>query len=302
MKISVFTPTYNSTATLQRAYESLENQTYKNFEWIIVDDFSSDNGATKKLIDKLTSKASFPCKTYFFNENHFGGKSLEKASELSSGEIIGTLDHDDQLTPTCLEKVAEYAENHFSEEDVSCIAGRCIDKNGNLIGKKFKKDISVHYDGYIRYKEGMMEELIVFSKTSVIKEYSKHMQKGYTYGLLWAKLSTKYKTVFVNDIFRIYDTSVATSYTNSKTLNTRFPEKHVEMNIIILDIYKKYLKYQLILTAKQLIHSNYLIIKHKIKLKNLQKTSSMIKALLYISKPLGYVKYIIRKLYFMFGL
>ena len=40
--ITVFTPTYNRERTLRRLYKSLKNQTVKNFEWIVVDDGSSD--------------------------------------------------------------------------------------------------------------------------------------------------------------------------------------------------------------------------------------------------------------------
>lgn len=264
MKISVFTPTFNSTATLRRAYESLEKQTYKNFEWIIIDDFSSDKGDTKKLIEELASKASFPCKTHFFKENHFGGKSLKKASELATGEIIGTLDHDDQLTPNSLEKVVEYAQQYFIESSIGCIAGRCENQNGAFIGNKFRKNISVHYDGHIRYKEGITSELIVFSKTSVIKEYSKFMKKGFTYGLLWAKISEHYRTVYVNDVFRIYDTGNPTSYTNDNKLNLRFPEEKVEMNMMVFYSYRKYLIYKPLLTFKQMVHTQFLRKKYNV--------------------------------------
>lgn len=45
---SVFTPSYNRAKTLPRLYEALKKQTYRNFEWIIVDDGSADN--TKKRL------------------------------------------------------------------------------------------------------------------------------------------------------------------------------------------------------------------------------------------------------------
>ena len=48
-KITVFTPTYNRENTLYRVYNSLINQTFKDFIWIVVDDGSTDH--TKELID-----------------------------------------------------------------------------------------------------------------------------------------------------------------------------------------------------------------------------------------------------------
>lgn len=52
MLITVFTPTYNRGYLLPRVFESLCEQTFKDFEWVIVDDGSSDN--TKSLVDKWT--------------------------------------------------------------------------------------------------------------------------------------------------------------------------------------------------------------------------------------------------------
>ena len=42
-KITIITPTYNRAHTLSRVYESLKNQTFKDFKWIIIDDGSTDN-------------------------------------------------------------------------------------------------------------------------------------------------------------------------------------------------------------------------------------------------------------------
>ena len=51
---SVFTPSYNRAKTLPRLYEALKKQTYRNFEWIIVDDGSADN--TKETVEKFISR------------------------------------------------------------------------------------------------------------------------------------------------------------------------------------------------------------------------------------------------------
>ena len=54
MGITIFTPTYNRAYTLEKLYNSLCNQTNKNFEWIIVDDGSTDN--TKELIQNFINE------------------------------------------------------------------------------------------------------------------------------------------------------------------------------------------------------------------------------------------------------
>ena len=53
-KITIFTPTYNRAYTLKKLYDSLLRQTNKDFEWLIVDDGSTDN--TKDLINGFTKE------------------------------------------------------------------------------------------------------------------------------------------------------------------------------------------------------------------------------------------------------
>lgn len=53
-EITVFTPTYNRAYILKKLYDSLVSQTEKNFEWLIVDDGSTDN--TRELIEKWISE------------------------------------------------------------------------------------------------------------------------------------------------------------------------------------------------------------------------------------------------------
>lgn len=62
-KITVFTPTYNRENTLSRVFDSLKSQTYRDFEWIIVDDGSTDN--TKAVVEKFMQAASFEIKYYY---------------------------------------------------------------------------------------------------------------------------------------------------------------------------------------------------------------------------------------------
>ena len=54
MLITIFTPTYNRAELLPRLYKSLQEQTNKDFEWVIVDDGSTDN--TKEVIDNIITR------------------------------------------------------------------------------------------------------------------------------------------------------------------------------------------------------------------------------------------------------
>jgi glycosyltransferase involved in cell wall biosynthesis len=56
--LSILTPTWNRGAYLERVWKGLESQTYRNFEWIVANDGSSDN--TKDVINELARKSDFP--------------------------------------------------------------------------------------------------------------------------------------------------------------------------------------------------------------------------------------------------
>lgn len=59
---TVFTPTYNRAHTLHRVYNSLKVQTYRDFEWLIIDDGSTDN--THELIEQWQAEKQFSIRVY----------------------------------------------------------------------------------------------------------------------------------------------------------------------------------------------------------------------------------------------
>ena len=94
VNLTIFTPTYNRANTLPRVFESLEIQTLKNFEWLIIDDGSTDN--TEEVVNSFYSKASFPIR-YVKQENAGKQAAWNKAVGLANGRYFCGLDSDDAL-------------------------------------------------------------------------------------------------------------------------------------------------------------------------------------------------------------
>jgi glycosyltransferase involved in cell wall biosynthesis len=108
-KISVIVPTYNRSELLPRAINSILNQTFKDFELIIVDDGSTDN--TKKIIEKYSENDSRI--KYIYQENS-GGPPRPKNTgiKIAKGNYIAFLDSDDEWLPSKLEEqIKKYIEN-----------------------------------------------------------------------------------------------------------------------------------------------------------------------------------------------
>ena len=112
-KFSVFTPTYKTGERILRAYEGLVNQTYQDWEWVLVDDSPDDD---TWIILQALAKADFRVKPYKINPITGGnvGMAKNRACSLSDGEWLVELDHDDYLLPNCLDDL-DKASNMFPD-------------------------------------------------------------------------------------------------------------------------------------------------------------------------------------------
>ena len=105
-KITVFTPTYNRAYIIETLYRSLQRQTYRNFEWLVVDDGSADN--TRELFESWQLEENdFPIR-YFKQENGGKCRAINRGLEMAQGELFFTVDSDDFLTDDALEKIVSW--------------------------------------------------------------------------------------------------------------------------------------------------------------------------------------------------
>jgi glycosyltransferase involved in cell wall biosynthesis len=93
-KITVVTATYNREKYIRRVYNSLKAQTYKKFEWIVIDDGSEDN--TGKLVEHWKQESEFPIQ-YYYQVNQGKHIAVNKAIELADGEYYTVIDSDDEI-------------------------------------------------------------------------------------------------------------------------------------------------------------------------------------------------------------
>lgn len=102
MMITIFTPTYNREKTLPRLYESLCNQTNKNFKWLVVDDGSSDN--TRGLIESWVEEKKIDI-MYIYQENAGKSAAHNAGVENTNTELFTCVDSDDYLTKDAVDKI-----------------------------------------------------------------------------------------------------------------------------------------------------------------------------------------------------
>lgn len=131
-KISVIMPVFNHGEYLDESIESIIFQTYKNFEFIIVDDASTDQSSQilKEWMDKDSR-----IKVITNKENMGLTKSLNRALQIAEGEYIARQDGDDVSLPERFEKQIEFFQAH-PEIKILGTFGYIIDKQGNILGKE----------------------------------------------------------------------------------------------------------------------------------------------------------------------
>jgi glycosyltransferase involved in cell wall biosynthesis len=104
--VSVITPTYNRAHTIQKAIDSVRNQTFENWEMIIVDDGSVDN--TQQIVSENKDSRI----KYYKKPNGGPARARNFGIEHARGKWIMYLDSDDELLPSCIETMMQWADKN----------------------------------------------------------------------------------------------------------------------------------------------------------------------------------------------
>lgn len=134
--ITILTPTYNRAYTLTRLYNSLLVQNREKFEWVIVDDGSTDK--TSELINSFISDQLINIK-YFYQDNQGKPSAINFGVKNSSGSYVFIVDSDDMVTQDCIKILEEKIEFHEMNQDV--FSGICFRKgniDGTLLGRSIE--------------------------------------------------------------------------------------------------------------------------------------------------------------------
>ncbi len=203
--ITILTPTYNRAYTLQRLYESIERQTYRSFEWIVVDDGSTDN--TYNLIEDVKNKAQFPLK-YIRKEN--GGKhtAINIGVPIAQGEFIFIVDSDDYLPQNSIELIENYCNQIVDDDGFAGVSGNKIFENGQKVGGEVDYDTIDVDNVYFREKLRIKGDMAEVWRTSVLKEFPFPVYENERFmseGSVWAQIARNYKLRYFNKPIYICD-------------------------------------------------------------------------------------------------
>ena len=201
-KFSVCIPTYNREYIINKPLDSLMNQTFKNFEVLVIDDGSTDN--TEEVVRQYEGKLDLK---YIKKPN--GGKhtALNTSLDYAQGELWIILDSDDEFVETTLERMNEIWEDYKDDPTICGVIGRSTE-NGKLIGKPF--DDGQKYISYVDFHfgrhAGQYLDCCECIKTSIINKYrwpkdlkTKFVPENY----VMDQIGLKHKLVISTETFKI---------------------------------------------------------------------------------------------------
>lgn len=211
--VSVIMSVYNSEKYLKESIESILNQTYKDIEFIIINDGSEDNSL--KIINSYNDKRIKIVNNY---RNIGLISSLNKGIDIAKGKYIARMDSDDISAPNRLDIQVRYLERH---EEISMVSSGVI-----MFSNRFpfiKKIISVEKSNEelkceLIFKNRIFHPTVMFRKSVIISnnyKYNKSFEMCEDFGL-WQLLSFHNKISVINDCLLKYRME-----SNSITSNSR---------------------------------------------------------------------------------
>ena len=196
---TVFTATYNRAATLPRVYASLRAQTSRDFEWIIVDDGSTDS--TRELV--AAWQTDFPLR-YFYQENSGKHVAFNRGVTEAKGRFFLNLDSDDAAAPDALARFAVWCAD--LPADFAAVAALCCDQQGLVLGDEFPASPLDSCRAELRYRYKVKGDKWLCHRTETLRRFRFPEPAGVKFvqeRAVLAQISAQYPTRYVNEKLKI---------------------------------------------------------------------------------------------------
>ena len=203
--ITVFTPAYNRAKYLPKVYESLCKQTYKDFEWVVVDDGSTDGTAElfhlNENVNDNENPSIFPSFNsfkvrYYYQENGGKHRAINRGVQEAKGESFLILDSADTLPPRSLELINYYYQQIKDDASFGGVCGYMAHHDGTIIGRGNDEKVLDANSIEMRYKYGIQGDMLEVFRTEVMREIPFPDIPGEKFvpeALVWNRIACKYR-------------------------------------------------------------------------------------------------------------
>lgn len=166
--LSIFTPTYNRAYILPELYKSLQLQIDQSFEWVIVDDGSSDN--TEQLVNGWIAEKKVRI-VYYKQENQGKHIAINSGVQRASGELFFIVDSDDNLTIDAVKAVKDFWVLNENRDNISGIISYRQFPDGKMVGNPLPESVKQCKlrDTIIKY--GSIGDKVVIYRTEILRRF-----------------------------------------------------------------------------------------------------------------------------------
>jgi len=197
---TVFTATFNRGEKLERVFRTLQQQTFKDFEWVIVDDGSTDD--TRERVEDWIGRADFTIR-YIYQPNGGKHRAYNRAVAEARGELFLTHDSDDICHSKALEMLHALWLDipEIDREKFSGVTVLCQYSNGTIIGDRFSHHV-VDSDE-LPVDRRLAGDKWGFHRTDVMREFPFPTFSGEKFipeGVVWNRIATKYRMRCANEV------------------------------------------------------------------------------------------------------
>lgn len=235
-KITVFTPTFNRGYLMNKLFYSLNSQTNKHFEWLIVDDGSIDQ--TGELVETFKEQADFEIR-YFYQQNGGKHRAINHGLDLARGELFFIVDSDDSLTDDAIEKIFNNYSGIAFDNSFAGIAFNKGFSKKRIVGETFEGTY-IDCDNLHRGKHNILGDKAEVYRTDILKSIKFPEIDGENFMsevVLWNEVARRgYKLRWFNDIIYFCDYLEDGLTKNSEKILFNNPVAHQMMTKELLQI------------------------------------------------------------------
>ena len=195
--ITILTATYNRANLLPNLFDSLLKQTNHKFQWLVIDD-----GSTDDTEDYIMSITDAPFEIDYYKKNN-GGKhtALNYSHPYIKGDLVFMVDSDDLLTEDAIETAEADWEKYKTDDSLCGLSYRKKTKDGRFLSFELENDYYIDNDIRFRVNKNLTGDRCEILRTDLFVDYLFPEYKGEVFiseGLLFKTLAYKYNFVYIN--------------------------------------------------------------------------------------------------------